>query len=298
MNSDTTCVINVLDGEAFILDAIQSARSQIYPCDILVCDNQSSDSTRSLALKSGVRVISTDNRMTLGEARNFSLKFVETKFVSWLDVDDLWHESFLENTVKELKKNPHIGLASASCIITDLSLNPYPRRYQIFAEDNRFEPIWEGDTREKIRTKLRCMSSWHAYVFRSKYVRKVGGFNGDLKYATDVDIILKVSSVSKTVHINKNLTIARQHDKQETNRLTADRKFNEIFSCIEKRGLPIDPNKKRFLLSEGSFIRKLLSLKSLDAIKYAIWIRIEILSLKLRKLSLQKEKFHAQNLES
>ena len=109
-NNQATCVINVRNGENYIHDAIVSALAQSLKMKILVIDNQSKDDTVRIAKGfKEVKVASTPNPMSLGAARDYSVSFVDTEYVAWLDCDDLWDPEFCRYCVEAFDTDEKIS---------------------------------------------------------------------------------------------------------------------------------------------------------------------------------------------
>ena len=69
-----------------LVEAIDSARGQSPPAEVVVVDNASNVPIPAIT---GVRILRTPTRMTVGASRNFGLARVDTPLVVFLDADDL-----------------------------------------------------------------------------------------------------------------------------------------------------------------------------------------------------------------
>ncbi len=221
-----TCVINVRNGAKFIQKTIQSVLKQSKPTKILVVDNHSADKTREICSRySDVQVELTPKPMKLGDARNFSLSYVITEFVSWLDSDDIWEPNFAEYVTTQLERDPNLSVCCTNYNIID---EFDEIKQQNVVVDNKKR----GDCPKSIIKERRVRSAWPAYCFRTRFVLAAGGFNPKLKYAPDLDLILRVSNYKAGVFIDKALVNYRSHQNQLTQQFSNTLKYQESDSVL------------------------------------------------------------------
>ena len=88
-----TVIINCLNGERFLSEAIESVYGQSYQdWEIVLYDNCSTDRTPEIAAEydERVRYHRSESTVPLGAARNKALKFARGEFIAFLDADDIW----------------------------------------------------------------------------------------------------------------------------------------------------------------------------------------------------------------
>lgn len=96
-----TIVIPAWNEEDFIGDTIKSIMSQTYPCEIIVVDDSSTDSTKEIAETYGVKVITTDvNQGSKSQALNYSLPHIDTDIFICVDADTVLKKNSVENLMK------------------------------------------------------------------------------------------------------------------------------------------------------------------------------------------------------
>jgi glycosyltransferase involved in cell wall biosynthesis len=235
---ELTCIINVRNGAAFIEETLASAARQTVPIVLLVVDNHSTDGTAEIVGRFPLaKCVKTPEPMSLGAARNFSLSLLETEFVSWLDADDLWEPAFAERSVAALKRHPEATVVTSATLLIDAHGVLLPSRRQIFQE-RRVEggAVLPGDNFEEIAFKMHPRGSWQSYAFRSAAVKSVGGFDLSLSFSPDLDIILKCLSVGRGLYIPENLSRCREHPNQDTRRLSAEVRFDEVYRVLARAG--------------------------------------------------------------
>ncbi len=85
-------IIPVYNGDAYLLDAVDSIQRQHYkPLEIIIIDDGSTDSTAEIAadLRGDVRYVYQPNSGP-SAARNKGLRMARGEVIGFLDVDDLW----------------------------------------------------------------------------------------------------------------------------------------------------------------------------------------------------------------
>lgn len=99
-------IIPTYNRATFLLDAINSVQNQTYPnIQIIVVDDGSTDNTRHLVADlENVEYYYQENQGQ-GAARNLGLSKAKGEYITSLDSDDAWHQSFITESVACLEKN-------------------------------------------------------------------------------------------------------------------------------------------------------------------------------------------------
>jgi glycosyltransferase involved in cell wall biosynthesis len=111
-------IINCLNGEKYVRDAIESALNQTYENrEIVFWDNASTDGTAAIARSFGekLRYFRGLETVPLGKARNAALAASTGEIIAFLDADDLWLPSKLEKQIP-LFDDPKVGLVFTDAI--------------------------------------------------------------------------------------------------------------------------------------------------------------------------------------
>lgn len=119
MNATVSVVIPVHNGSATIAAAIDSALRQTRrPLEILVVDDASTDSTRSVVdalagtSEVPVRLLATPVNGGPGVARNVGWDAAAGDLVAFLDADDVWHPQKLEIQVPVMESAPGLMMSA------------------------------------------------------------------------------------------------------------------------------------------------------------------------------------------
>jgi len=107
-------IMNCLNGEKYVREAIDSVYSQTYPnWEIVFWDNASRDASPEIArsYRDGrLRYFRGDTTVPLGQARNLAIEQSRGEFIAFLDCDDLWLPDKLEKQVPLFMADSVVGL--------------------------------------------------------------------------------------------------------------------------------------------------------------------------------------------
>jgi glycosyltransferase involved in cell wall biosynthesis len=101
----------------FVASAIESFLAQTYEnSELLVVDDASTDSTSEIVERYArhtpqrIRLFRLDTNLGPARARNVALEHARGELIAWLDADDLWLPTKLEEQVAVLRGRPEVGL--------------------------------------------------------------------------------------------------------------------------------------------------------------------------------------------
>ena len=105
-------VIVVYNGERYLRQAIESALDQTYPPhEVVVVDDGSTDSSVEIAHSFGDKVICrVQQNQGPSAARNFGTEVSTGEWVAYLDADDYWLPTKLEQQIAVAQRDPSVGL--------------------------------------------------------------------------------------------------------------------------------------------------------------------------------------------
>jgi glycosyltransferase involved in cell wall biosynthesis len=204
-------VIAAYNSEKYIDYAINSIKKQEYKnWELIIVNDCSKDLTKEIVEKhksKEVKIINLKKNIGSYKATNLAFKKITGKYVAILDSDDYSHPKRLIAQVKELEKNPEVGLVFT--------------KYQCIDEKNKIikdikgkESISESDFNTIFPCRnLGCNSS---AMFRRNFINELIFYNKDFFYSYDYNFYLKIFKVSKIKYINKFYTFYRVHSSQRT----------------------------------------------------------------------------------
>jgi teichuronic acid biosynthesis glycosyltransferase TuaG len=116
MNNKVDIIIPVYNSQKFINKTLKSVFRQTYKnWRLIIIDDASTDNTVKLVekivkkLKERRKIIILKNNINRGQAfsRNRGLKYSKSKFVAFLDSDDLWNKNKLKNQINFMLSNSY-----------------------------------------------------------------------------------------------------------------------------------------------------------------------------------------------
>jgi glycosyltransferase involved in cell wall biosynthesis len=172
-------IIPTFNEERFLPYLLKSLKEQTFnDFEVIVADNNSTDATRSIALKSGARVVKGG---LPARGRNNGAKVAKGEWLLFLDADVILPRDFLERTMAEIQKH---DFSVATCLIDPLS-------------DRRIDRFLYGAVNLYFRTTKKF--SPHAPGFcifcKKEAHESVGGFDEKIKLAEDHDYVFRLSRV-------------------------------------------------------------------------------------------------------
>jgi len=204
-------IIPLYNKEDFIIESIKSVLDQTFKeFEVIVINDGSNDG--SLKISSSikdhrVKIISIENS-GVSIARNIGLQNAKYQWVAFLDADDWWKPTFLEEMINTTKQyNQHGIFASGRSHV----FNTHIERYK-----NPFLPK-DGQTGilnyfQVISKYLPLINSSNALIKKS-LINEVGNFNKLQNKREDHDLWMRLSFLEKTVFVNKNLSHYRNTEE-------------------------------------------------------------------------------------
>lgn len=107
---EVSVIMNCYNGEKYLRDAIDSVFRQTFTdWELIFVDNCSEDASIEIASAYGdkVKIIRNVENIPLGQSRNVGLSNSFGKYISFLDVDDIWFESTLEVQLEAIKSGDY-----------------------------------------------------------------------------------------------------------------------------------------------------------------------------------------------
>ncbi len=117
-------------------------------------------------------------------ARNKGIENCNSKYVAFLDADDIWLPNKLAKQVRILETHPQFSACFMGCVI----INPQTSKERILLP--AFRSVSTGKI---ISEEVIVTGSASSIVCRREILDKIGGFNDELHYAEDLDMWLRLS---------------------------------------------------------------------------------------------------------
>lgn len=203
-------VIPCYNSASFLPQALQSVRDQSRAVDeIIVVDDASTDDSAAVARDAQVTCISLESNVGPGAARNHGIKASAGDLIAFLDADDYWMPTHVEDVAGLLERYPESAVAFS--------------RIRRFGEEDLIAPPYvpEGPPSNMfwrlIEENIVAQSS--AVVRRDILVRN-GCYSSALRYSEDYDLWLRLARRYPFVCTSDVTACYRVHPNQASRNVT------------------------------------------------------------------------------
>jgi glycosyltransferase involved in cell wall biosynthesis len=180
-----TCVVIVYNGEAYLDEAIRSVIQQSSPdWQLIIADDGSSDASREIARRhagvdSRIRLITHPDGGNHGMSatRNLGLSESRGDFVGFLDADDVWEATKIEEQLELFAQHPDVAMVYGRTLIWHSwdTTAPEDCFYDLGVQPNRVHTppvLFRNLLRNVYQTPTTCNA-----LMRRSAIADVGGFD-------------------------------------------------------------------------------------------------------------------------
>jgi glycosyltransferase involved in cell wall biosynthesis len=206
---EVSAVIPVCNGQRFVADAIRSVLAQPPRVELIVVDDGSTDGTVDVVAAFGdaVRLIRSPRNEGLPSALNRGVAAVSSRYVGFLDADDLWTPNRLPGETLMLAEHPEVAALWGRTRVVFLSGDDQPA-----AESPEWPPQF--------------FPSLAAMLFRREVFERVGYFDPALRHAQDIDFLARFSEAGLRFWQHQDIVLTwRRHEENMTNMVARDRDY-------------------------------------------------------------------------
>jgi glycosyltransferase involved in cell wall biosynthesis len=212
----------VRNGELHLQEQLDSIAGQTrLPNELIICDDQSSDSTCSVietfATRAPFAVRLMVNERRLGTTKNFerAIKLCNGNVITLSDQDDVWSPSKLARIEAALLARPDAGLVFTNAEVVNQNL--VPLGYTLW-ESCRFtraqqKMVKRGKAFEVML--VQCVVAGGVMAFRSEFRDLVLPIPCISRLVHDMWIACLISAVANVAILDEPLSKYRQHPKQQ-----------------------------------------------------------------------------------
>jgi glycosyltransferase involved in cell wall biosynthesis len=196
-------VIPCYNGAAFLKDALDSVLNQTYQSiEIIVVNDGSTDDFADVIAPYRSRVTVIDQlNIGLSAARNRGLDHCSGDLIAYLDADDQWHPSKLQQQVAVMLERPNLSFVHTAVQFTDEDGVP-------ITTAKTPQPAASGDC-------LAELARWNSVIISSVlHPRRPGHqqrFDPHITSAGDWDLWLRLAATGPVAYIEQPLTLYRYH---------------------------------------------------------------------------------------
>jgi glycosyltransferase, group 2 family len=201
-------IIPLYNKAPYVAKAIESVLGQTYRnFEVIVIDDGSTDQSLEVAKtfeNKSITIVSQSNS-GVSTARNNGVKLAKYPYICFLDADDWWHPTFLEEMKRLITDFPDAGI--------------YGSGYYIVKNgQERIAPIGVPQGFEQgiidyceVYAKTLCMPLTSISVVIPKHIfDEEKGFKSQLKFGEDFDLWIRIALKHKVILVNKPLAYYNQ----------------------------------------------------------------------------------------
>lgn len=203
--------MSVHNGGRFLTAAIESVLGQTFgDFEFLVLDDGSTDDSALILARyahsdARLRIISRENR-GLVASLNELLEAARGPIVARMDADDICHPERFERQLAFLAHNPDHGVVGSWSEDIDEGGRPW-------RTTGRDHPVSDGEMQRNIRCGGPLLVH-PAVMFRREIVLGVGGYHRAFRHCEDLDLWLRLASVTRMANIPERLLRYRHYPEQ------------------------------------------------------------------------------------
>jgi len=232
-----TVLMSVYNGEKFLKNSIKSILNQTFVnFEFIIINDGSNDLSLEIInnFKSLDKRIIIINKLRTGlsNSLNEGINLARGLWIARIDADDFCKPKRLEIQYKA-------ATSCFDCVLVgsnSIEINDKNNNFKIFSYPQNHNNLKNNLINYK---KFFAHSS---FFFKSKIVKKIGGYRESFEQSGDLDICLRLSEVGKIICINQPLLYIRKHKNQMSNEESGIKQFFEsraavISYCLRQKGL-------------------------------------------------------------
>lgn len=203
-------IVPTYNRDALVKGAIQSVLAQTFSdFELIIVDDHSTDNTKDVVQSCSdkrITYILNDHKRGPGGARNAGLARARGKWVAFLDSDDVWLPKKLELVYKRIRDvDAEVGLVYTRFADYDFE------KKQITSLSTFSK---EGWLQEDLLYE-NCIGTLSVVTIRNDLLKRVGGFDEQMFMGEDFELYVRITGVSKAVHMADVLTYYRYSNEDK-----------------------------------------------------------------------------------
>tara|TARA_B110000444_G_scaffold82836_1_gene78289 strand:- start:171 stop:974 length:804 start_codon:yes stop_codon:yes gene_type:complete len=223
-------IMNCYNGEKFLSQSLKSIKLQTFRnWELIFWDNKSTDNSEKIIKNYSdkrIRLFKSKKFLNLYNARNLAIKKARGKYISFLDVDDLWKKDKLQKQVSFLKQNKDFKIVYSNFITLDEIKN---KKY-----------IYHKNSLPSGYITQQLLNNYQIGILTVMLERKLFNnqkFNNNYNIIGDFDFFLKLSKNYKFGCIQEYLASYRLHSSNYSQKKLNDyiREIKNWISQNQKR---------------------------------------------------------------
>lgn len=212
-------IIPLFNKAPYVAKAIQSVLAQTFTdYDLVIVDDGSKDDSAAIAARAierqGNCCLLKQANVGPGMARNNGVAVSQGDFLCFLDADDWWEPTFLEEMDRLIREFPAAGIYGTNYTI--VSEAKHKTRVAKIGVEEKFEKGYVNYCQTYAKTMYMPLTSISVAIPRNVF-EEMGGFPKGIKLGEDFMLWIRVALKYKVVFLNKPLAYYNQ-DAETANR--------------------------------------------------------------------------------
>ncbi len=203
MKFTLSVVIPNYNNEKYIKQCVESVIAQSYTDlkEIIIVDDCSTDNSKKILEElskedSRIKCVYLNKNMKVSYARNKGLNLVTSEYVTFLDGDDCYYNTYkLKNEMNLIKKESSKNF-SKNVIAYSGIVRMSEDGKEIFKNSIKEKKLLIGDIYTKLLCKLTLENIMRDYCVQTNLIKSVGGYNEKRNFFEDYELILKLSKLA------------------------------------------------------------------------------------------------------
>lgn len=233
---EISAIIPCYNGEKYLREAVESINNQTYPPqEIIIVNDGSTDKSEeiieTLKVSSAIPIRSINqSNHGVSAARNVGIAIAQCDWVAFLDVDDIWLPTMLEQKVKFAKKYKfESGLICCNYYVDTINVSSEKHNGSPYAK-LAHDRVMSSSEFQSIYLKENFIGTATVMMFSRLEALLVGGFDSFLKHSEEFDFMLRLTCNSNVAVLSEPLALKRHHGENLSN----DKElyfYSHYFSC-------------------------------------------------------------------
>ena len=245
MSPAISVLMSVYNGEKFLKESINSILNQTFSnFEFIIVNDGSDDSSLDLIndfkkLDTRIKIVNK-LRTGLSNSLNHGIKVARGEWIARIDADDFCKTARLEIQYKA-------ATSCFECVLVGSNL------VEINEKNKTLKTFYYPREHYKLKKNLITFQKFFAhscFFFKSRSVKKIGGYSESFEQSGDLDLSLRLSEVGKIICVREPLIYIRKHKNQMSNEENGIKQFVEsraavISYCLRQKKLE-DPADVKF----------------------------------------------------
>tara|TARA_Y200000002_G_scaffold335052_1_gene302397 strand:- start:856 stop:1659 length:804 start_codon:yes stop_codon:yes gene_type:complete len=197
-------IINCHNGEKYLNESLNSVFNQTYKnFEVIFFNNYSNDNSEKILKKFSdkrIKYFKSKKLYNLYNARNLAINKAKGKYITFIDVDDIWNKNKLEKQIDFLNKNKQFKIVYSN--YSSLKKN---KKNLIYKKN-----LPSGNITQQLLSEY-CIGILTIMMCRDIFTKN--RFNNKYNIIGDFDLFVKLSKLYKIGSIQKPLALYRIHEE-------------------------------------------------------------------------------------